>query len=160
MFGLTFEKLLLIGVIAVFVLGPERLPGYAAKLAQLVRTLRDMANGAKERMRDEMGPEFDDVDWKKLDPRQYDPRRIIREALLDDEPGATGSPSVRPVSRPSGAVKPTSGGGPAAAAAAAAGAGARSGSGSVSLDKGAEAGEPAVAAPEAAPATAYDSEAT
>jgi sec-independent protein translocase protein TatB len=43
-----------------------------------------MADGAKERMREEMGPEFDEVDWKKLDPRQYDPRRIIREALLDD----------------------------------------------------------------------------
>ena len=37
-----------------------------------------------------MGPEFDEVDWKKLDPRQYDPRRIIREALLDDDDaGAT-----------------------------------------------------------------------
>jgi sec-independent protein translocase protein TatB len=47
-----------------------------------------MANGAKDRMRDEMGPDFDDVDWKKLDPRQYDPRRIIREALNDgDAPG-------------------------------------------------------------------------
>ena len=43
-----------------------------------------MANGAKERLREEMGPDFDDVDWKKLDPRQYDPRRIIREALLED----------------------------------------------------------------------------
>ena len=31
-----------------------------------------------------MGPEFDEVDWTKLDPRQYDPRRIVREALLDD----------------------------------------------------------------------------
>jgi sec-independent protein translocase protein TatB len=102
MFGLTFEKLLLIGVIAVFLLGPERLPGYAAKLAQLVRTVRDMANGAKDRMRDEMGPDFDDVDWKKLDPRQYDPRRIIREALLDD--GSAGAaaaeaPAVRPATR-------------------------------------------------------------
>ncbi|MEJ3405893.1 sec-independent translocase [Rathayibacter sp. YIM 133350] len=86
MFGLTFEKILLIGVIAVFVLGPEKLPHYAAQLGRLVRQLRDMANGAKDRMREEMGPEFDDVDWKKMDPRQYDPRRIIREALLDDEP--------------------------------------------------------------------------
>ncbi|GLK18209.1 Sec-independent protein translocase protein TatA [Herbiconiux flava] len=103
MFGLTFEKLLLIGIIAVFLLGPERLPGYTAKLAQFVRSLRDMANGAKSRMRDEMGPEFDDVDWKKLDPRQYDPRRIIREALLDDGPadGAAATTSaVRPPNRP------------------------------------------------------------
>ena len=84
MFGLTFDKLLVIGVIAVFLLGPDRLPHYAAQLAKLVRNLRDLANGAKDRLRDEMGPEFDDVDWKKLDPRQYDPRRIIREALIDD----------------------------------------------------------------------------
>jgi|SRR5215203_293311 len=88
MFGLTFEKLLIIGVIAVFLLGPERLPLYAAKLGQFVRSVRDMANGAKGRVREEMGPEFDDVDWRKLDPRQYDPRRIIREALTDVDPFA------------------------------------------------------------------------
>ena len=87
-FGLTFEKLLVIGVIAVFLLGPERLPYYASQLARLVKSIRGMADGAKERMREEMGPDFDDIDWKKMDPRQYDPRRIIREALLEgpDEP--------------------------------------------------------------------------
>lgn len=87
-FGLTFEKLLLIGLIAVLLIGPDRLPGYAAQFGRLIRSLRDMANGAKDRMRDEMGPDYDDVDWKKLDPRQYDPRRIIREALVE-EPAAT-----------------------------------------------------------------------
>ena len=86
-FGLTFDKLLVIGIIAVFLLGPERLPYYASQLARLVKSLRSMANGAKDRMREEMGPDFDDIDWKKLDPRQYDPRRFIREALIeDDEP--------------------------------------------------------------------------
>ena len=82
--GLTIDKFLVILVIAVFLLGPERIPHYAAQLGRLVRSMRDMANGAKERLREEMGPDFDDVDWKKLDPRQYDPRRIIREALLED----------------------------------------------------------------------------
>jgi sec-independent protein translocase protein TatB len=91
-FGLTIDKMLLIGVIAVFLLGPDRLPHYAAQLARLVRSLRDMANGAKDRMRDELGPDFDEVDWKKLDPRQYDPRRIIREALTEEP-----EPKVRPV---------------------------------------------------------------
>jgi sec-independent protein translocase protein TatB len=93
-FGLTFDKLLIIGIIAVFLLGPERLPYYASQLARLVRSMRDMANGAKERMREEMGPDFDDIDWKKLDPRQYDPRRIIREALLDDEPEVRVKPPI------------------------------------------------------------------
>ncbi|UOE45618.1 twin-arginine translocase TatA/TatE family subunit [Agromyces larvae] len=95
MFGLTFEKLLIIGVIAVFLLGPERLPHYAAKLGQFVRSMRDFANGAKDRVREEMGPDFDDVDWKQLDPRQYDPRRIIREALSDADPFT--EPAAKPV---------------------------------------------------------------
>ncbi|MGW9630486.1 twin-arginine translocase TatA/TatE family subunit [Agromyces sp. NPDC055520] len=94
--GLTFDKLLIVGVIAVFLLGPERLPHYAAQLGRLVRSLRDMANGAKDRMRDEMGSDFDDVDWKKLDPRQYDPRRIIREALTDIDPFAEEAPEPTP----------------------------------------------------------------
>jgi sec-independent protein translocase protein TatB len=99
-FGLTFEKLLVIGVIAVFLLGPERLPQYASKLAQLVKGLRKMANGAKERMREEMGDEFDEVEWQKLDPRRYDPRRIIREALLEDPlaPSSTSAASAPAVS--------------------------------------------------------------
>lgn len=112
MFGLTFDKLLIVAVIAAFVIGPERLPTYAAKLGELVRSLRDFANGAKSRMREEMGPEFDEVDWRKLDPRQYDPRRIIREALLDDAPAPS---AIKPVTQsmyaqrealPSGAVPP------------------------------------------------------
>jgi len=98
-FGLTFEKLLIIGVIAVFLLGPERLPHYAAQLGRLVRSLRDMASGAKDRVKEEMGPDFDDVDWRKLDPRQYDPRRIIREALTDVDPFAEPEPPKPVVAR-------------------------------------------------------------
>lgn len=92
-FGLTFDKLLIIGIIAVFVLGPDRLPHYAAQLGQLVRKVRGYATQARERVKDEMGEEFNEVDWKKLDPRQYDPRRIIRDALLEDD---TPAPTVKP----------------------------------------------------------------
>ncbi|WJL95935.1 Sec-independent protein translocase TatB [Microbacterium sp. ET2] len=88
-FGITIEKLLLIGVIAALLIGPERLPRYAESLARFTRRTRDFLQGAKTRVRDEMGSDFDDVDWRSLDPRQYDPRRIIREALLDDAPVAT-----------------------------------------------------------------------
>ncbi|USQ77117.1 Sec-independent protein translocase TatB [Ornithinimicrobium cryptoxanthini] len=74
------EFLLLI-VLALVILGPDKLPGYAAKLAQFVRSARDMAEGAKVQIKEELGPGFEDVDWRALDPRQYDPRRIVREAL-------------------------------------------------------------------------------
>lgn len=111
MFGLTFEKLVLIGVVAVFLLGPDRLPHYAAVLGRVVRQLRVLASGASDRLRDEMGPDFDDVDWKKYDPRKYDPRRIIRDALLDTEnsvphvPSQTQRPSADPLLESSGAAE-------------------------------------------------------
>jgi sec-independent protein translocase protein TatB len=88
-FGLTIEKLLLIGVIAAFVVGPERLPRYAENLASLTKRAREWISTARTRVKDEMGDDFADVDWRTLDPRQYDPRRIIREALLDDAPVPT-----------------------------------------------------------------------
>lgn len=86
MFGLSSEKIMILLVLALFILGPERLPGYAKAFAQFIKKMRAMANSAQTQMKDELGEGFEDLDWKKLDPRQYDPRRIIREALLDDTP--------------------------------------------------------------------------
>lgn len=97
-FGLTIEKLLLIGLVAALILGPERLPKYAEALAGLTKRAREWVTVAKTRVRDEMGEDFDDVDWRTLDPRQYDPRRIIREALLDDAPAQTAT-AIKPVTQ-------------------------------------------------------------
>jgi sec-independent protein translocase protein TatB len=83
--GINGSELIILAVIAVIVLGPERLPEYAAQLGRLVKQLRRMAAGAKDQLREEVGDEIVDMDWRKLDPRQYDPRRIIKEALLDDD---------------------------------------------------------------------------
>lgn len=96
MFGLSGEKLLILGLIAVFVLGPDRLPHYAAQLARLVKSLRRMAEGAKGQLQEELGEGYEDLDWKKLDPRQYDPRRIIREALAEGEAPASALDLTKP----------------------------------------------------------------
>jgi sec-independent protein translocase protein TatB len=100
--GINGSEFIVLLVVAAVVLGPERLPQYAQQLARLVRELRRVSQGAQEKIRAEMGPEFDDVDWYKFDPRRYDPRRIVREALtesvdLDDFPGLrerSGRPSA------------------------------------------------------------------
>ncbi len=82
--GLTFDKLLLIGIVAVLIIGPERLPKAAETFARFVRRAGEYLRETKSKMREELGPDIDDVDWRKLDPRQYDPRRIIRDALFEE----------------------------------------------------------------------------
>lgn len=92
--GFNLEKLLIIGVVAVILIGPERMPRYAEALAKLITRGRQWLSGAKDRVKDEMGDDFDEIEWRKLDPRQYDPRRIIRDALWEDPTPA----ELKPVS--------------------------------------------------------------
>jgi sec-independent protein translocase protein TatB len=95
-FGINGPEFVLLLIIGVMVIGPQRLPEYTQKLANLVKEVRRMASGAREQIKDEVGIDIDDVDWKKYDPRQYDPRRIIKEALLDDDtkPVSPGAPAT------------------------------------------------------------------
>ncbi|MET3933252.1 twin-arginine translocase TatA/TatE family subunit [Arthrobacter sp. OAP107] len=96
MFGINGPEFILLLLIGILVIGPQRLPEYTQKLANLVREVRRMASGAREQIKEEVGIDIDDVDWKKYDPRQYDPRRIIKEALLEDDtkPVSSGSPAA------------------------------------------------------------------
>lgn len=92
-----FEWVFLI-VLALILIGPERLPSYAQQLGRLVRELRKMAQGARDRVREEVGPEM--ADLADFDPRAYDPRRIIRDAMSDTPPETSSGRSAsspRPV---------------------------------------------------------------
>ena len=91
MFGINGAEFLVIALIAVVVVGPERLPRYAEQLAHAVRRFRAFVGDAKERVATELGDDAD-LDWEALDPRRYDPRRIVREALL--EPDAPAAPAT------------------------------------------------------------------
>lgn len=108
MFGINGGEFLILAVLAVLVLGPDKLPEYAAQLARLVKEVRRMATGAKEQLREEVGDEIADIDWRKLDPRQYDPRKIIKDALLDDFDDAVSAAREAPAKAisPSGPTTP------------------------------------------------------
>jgi len=140
-FGINGGELVVLLVLAFLLIGPERLPELAQQLGRLTREVKKMATGAKEKVREELGPEFDDL--AALDPRQYDPRRIVREALMeDDEPPRPARP--RAARRPSAAAAAKAAG----VAAAGAAAGAASANGSPAPSAGAAAaGNGAAAAP-------------
>lgn len=86
LFGINTAEFLILLVLAMVLIGPDKLPEYIAKLRDWIRQARGMAEGAKSQLEEQMGPEFRDIDWKQYDPRQYDPRAIVRQALFD-EPG-------------------------------------------------------------------------
>ncbi|MGO1183728.1 MAG: twin-arginine translocase TatA/TatE family subunit [Micrococcaceae bacterium] len=96
-FGINGGELIVLIVLALLLLGPEKIPEYTRALGDWVRKLRRMAEGAKEQFKEETGTDFDEVDWQRYDPRQYDPRRIIRDALaepLDDLKQVAGVPTT------------------------------------------------------------------
>ncbi|WP_032405435.1 Sec-independent protein translocase subunit TatA/TatB [Rhodococcoides fascians] len=85
MFGLTFEKLFLVAIIAGFVLGPSRLPGYAQQLGRAVRSVRQFVDTTRSAAEDEMGVPLRRSQWETMDVRQYDPRRIVADALRETD---------------------------------------------------------------------------
>ena len=89
MFGLTVEKLFLVALLAAVIIGPRRLPDYAARAAVLLRRAAVFAVDARRRAEEETGIAVMREDWRALDPRRYDPRRIIREAWADAEADAS-----------------------------------------------------------------------
>lgn len=73
-------------ILAVFILivGPQRLPEYTRSIVRGVRKARQWVEDSRETVEQEMGIAVDDL--KKYDPRQYDPRKIIRDAWGDTTP--------------------------------------------------------------------------
>jgi sec-independent protein translocase protein TatB len=78
-FDLSFLKILVLGVLALVIFGPEQLPSMAAKGGRMLRELRRMAEGAKADLQESLGPEFADFDINDLNPRHF-----VRKHLLDD----------------------------------------------------------------------------
>lgn len=101
MFGLSIEKLLLVAIIAAALIGPTRLPIYAAHLGAFVRGARRYAAEATARVEAEVGsPLAANAPWRGIDPHAYDPRRIVRDAMHDERDAAVHSRTEAPSSAP------------------------------------------------------------
>jgi sec-independent protein translocase protein TatB len=72
-------EFVLLLVIAVILFGPERLPDLARKAARLLRYLRTVAGNAQQQLSKELGPEFDNVDFRDLNPRTFVQKHLVDE---------------------------------------------------------------------------------
>ena len=85
-FGVGLPELAVIMLVAVLVFGPERLPELARQAGQLLRQVRSVRRMARDELRQELGPEYADLELTDLDPRTIVRKHII-EAM--EEPTRT-----------------------------------------------------------------------
>ena len=86
MFDLSIPKLLVLAVIALVIFGPNELPKIASQAGRALRDLRRIAEGAKNDLREGLGPEFADFDIEDLNPK-----RFVQKHLFDDMNGDNGN---------------------------------------------------------------------
>jgi sec-independent protein translocase protein TatB len=81
-FDLSIPKLLVLAVIALVIFGPNELPKLASQAGRALRDLRKIAEGAKNDLREGLGPEFSDFEIQDLNPK-----RFVQKHLFDDVNG-------------------------------------------------------------------------
>src|SRR5262249_39217253 len=111
-------EMLVLVVVGLVILGPERLPGAIRWTSNALRQARDYISGATTNLRDELGPEFDDLreplaELQRL--RGMSPRAALTKHLLDgDDSFFTGKfdkpaelPQDKPPTKPENTSGPT-----------------------------------------------------
>ena len=88
-------ELVVLAVIGLIVLGPDRLPKAAAEAARMLRQLRAMARNASADLKAELGPEMADIDLASMHPR-----RVMQSMLWDDDVVGPATPVGRSVLPP------------------------------------------------------------
>lgn len=99
MLGIGFAEFMVIGVVALLVFGPDRLPEFARQAGRLVRQVRQLSQKARDDIRSELGPEYADFELTDLDPRRAI-RKHILEAWEEDDQPSTPPPSSGHALRP------------------------------------------------------------
>ena len=107
MFDLSLPKLLVLAVIALVIFGPDKLPTIASQVGRALRDLRKIAEGAKNDLRDGLGPEFADFEIEDLNPKRVVHKHLSGDLNADQgaqqqparQAAANGTP-LRPGERP------------------------------------------------------------
>lgn len=92
-FDIGAGEILGLAILGMILVGPERLPKMAVEAAQWVKKARGLATKATTELRENLGPGFEDLQPKDLNPKTFVKKQISE--LLDEE---TPKPKVkRPV---------------------------------------------------------------
>jgi sec-independent protein translocase protein TatB len=88
--SIGWGEIIVLGLAALFIFGPERLPTLAKDAAHGLKKVREAITGVREQVNESLGDDLPQL--RDLDLRKYHPKTFIRTQLLgDDEPSSTAS---------------------------------------------------------------------
>lgn len=79
-----------LAILAIILVGPERLPNLAIDAAKLIKKIRTMANTATSELRENLGPGFEDLSPSDLRPKTFIKKHIAN--ALDEVDAADKAP--------------------------------------------------------------------
>jgi sec-independent protein translocase protein TatB len=84
-------EILGLAILAMVLVGPDRLPQFAVEAAKVIKRLRALATTATNELKENLGPGFEDLKPADLNPKTFVKKQI--EAVLDE---GDSTPKVRP----------------------------------------------------------------
>ena len=70
MFGIGGGEFLTLAFVALVLIGPNKLPEFAVQSAKFIRKVRDLAQGMVNEFKENLGPEYSDLEVTDLHPKQ------------------------------------------------------------------------------------------
>jgi sec-independent protein translocase protein TatB len=87
-------ELIGLAILAMVLVGPDKLPQFAVEAAKIVKKLRGLATTATNELKENLGPGFEDLKPADLNPKTFVKKQI--ESVLDE---GEAKPKVRPESK-------------------------------------------------------------
>lgn len=85
MFGIDGGEFVVLALLALFLLGPERLPGLAKQAARALHDVRRWTQRTRADIGRELGPEFENFDLADLNPKRFVQKHLLDPLEDDDE---------------------------------------------------------------------------
>lgn len=77
-------EILALAILAMALVGPEKLPHLAVEAAKIIKKLRSVATTATNELKENLGPGFEDLKPADLNPKTLVKKQI--NAVLDESP--------------------------------------------------------------------------
>ena len=88
-------ELIGLAVLALILVGPERLPKLASEAASLVRKIQRLSHAATQELRENLGPGFENLQPADLNPKTFI-RKQINDALEEHDEKTRPQPRIDP----------------------------------------------------------------